>query len=347
MGFLPLTLNSKVVYIHSAISEPDFGAAKVLSADPWDYVSLWLRRDHSKEALFYWDQAREFYKASIDLSQISSPLTSYYCFLNATKALLLVKKRKFSDSHGVTGSNKPGKRSLVSEIVEFKPSGVLAELCNFLGESVNPTDKFSLYEIFYNLPFLHRAFTLTYKSISELFLPIKEPMFVKKDNSSEAWFAAELDHRYKSSQIKKVLPPDYEIDEGVEGKCIIRRKKRFKWAARGMDKRGNIQRLMNYHKCVRQDVVPIFAPVNTWYIRKHLKTTRHISKSQLSLMFSAMHRISELSRYDPITLARHFDNQHNWILTEFLRVAPAQFINHIACEITGKEFVKPYATRLP
>jgi hypothetical protein len=77
-----------------------------------------------------------------------------------------------------------------------------------------------------------------------------------------------------------------------------------------------------------------------------LKTVTPIPKSQLPLIFVAMHKLSELSRYDPITLVRHLDLQHNWILTEFLQVAPAQFINHIACEITGKEFVKPYAARL-
>ncbi|OUC12626.1 MAG: hypothetical protein B0A82_21345 [Alkalinema sp. CACIAM 70d] len=64
------------------------------------------------------------------------------------------------------------------------------------------------------------------------------------------------------------------------------------------------------------------------------------------MLFVAMHKLSELSRYDPITLAPHLDTQHNWIFIEFLQVAPAQFINHIACEITGKEFVEPYAASL-
>ncbi len=346
MGFSPISISGKTVYIHSAVSEPDFGAATVLSDDPWDYVALWLRRAGNDEARFYWEQSREFYKASIELSPISSPLTSYYCFLNATKSLLTQKRISFSDKHGVTGFTKTGKKCLTNEVVKLQGSGVLYSLCSFLGENILPNETYSLNEIFYHLPFLHRAFTLTYKSKTELFLPVKQPMFVRKDGSDDAWFVAELDARYVSSQLKNILPSAYEVDAGVKNRCLIRRKKRFKWKTRGNHQANNLTNLVNYHKEVRRDITPIFAPINSWYIQKKLKTVTPISKSQLPLIFVAMHKLSELSRYDPITLARHLDLQHNWILTEFLQVAPAQFINHIACEITGKEFVKPYAARL-
>jgi hypothetical protein len=346
MGFSPISISGKTVYIHSAISEPDFGAATVLSDNPWDYVALWLRRAGNDEARFYWEQSREFYKASIELSPISSPLTSYYCFLNATKSLLTQKKISFSDRHGVTGSTETGKKCLNNEIVKLHGSGVLSSLCRFLGEDIHPNESYSLNEIFYHLPFLHRAFTLTYKSKTELFLPVKQPMFVRKDGSDDAWFVAELDARYASSQLKKILPSEYEIDTGVKNRFLIRRKKRFKWKKRGNYQANNLINLVNYHKEVRRDITPIFAPINSWYVRKKLKTVTPVTKSQLPLIFVAMHKLSELSRYDPITLVRHLDLQHNWILTEFLQVAPAQFINQIACEITGKEFVKPYAARL-
>ncbi len=346
MGFAPIVISGKTVYIHSAVSNPDFGGDTVLSDDPWDYVALWLRRAKNDEARFYWDQSREFYKASIELSPVSSPLTSYYCFLNATKALLTQKRVPFSDKHGVTGHTKPGKKSLTNEIVQLKGSGILPSLCCFLGENVQQPEDYSLKNIFYHLPFMHRAFTLTYKSATELFLPVKRPMFVRKEASSEAWFVAELDNRYISSQLQNILPSGYEIDTGVKDHCLIRRKKRFSWKTRGNQQSTNLQSLTTYHNQVRQDVTPIFAPVNSWYIKKNLKTVQPVKKSQLPLLFVAMHKLSELSRYDPITLARHLDTQHNWILAEFLQVAPAQFINHIACEITGKEFVKPYAARL-
>ena len=346
MGFAPISINGKTIYIHSAVSDPDFGGDTVLSDDPWDYVSLWLRRAKNDDARFYWDQSREFYKASVELSPVSSPLTSYYCFLNATKALLTQKIISFSDKHGVTGNTIPGKKCLTNEMVKLQGSGILYSLCDFLGENVQPDESYSLSQIFYHLPFLHRAFTLTYKSKKELFLPVKKPMFVRKDGTSEAWFVTELDERYVSSQLENILPDGYEIDKGVRDRCLIRRKKRFVWKPRGNHQAANLNGLVNYHRQIRRDIIPIFAPVNSWYIQKKLKTVASIQKSQLPLVFIAMHKLSELSRYDPITLARHLDAQQNWILTEFLQVAPAQFINNIACEITGKEFVKPYAARL-
>ncbi len=348
MGAVPIKFRGKTVRIHSAVSNPDFGGATVLSADPWDYVALWLGRNNNKEACFYWNQAREFYKASIELSVLASPLTSYYCLLNATKALLKVKNVSFTDKHGVTGYTKSGKNNLTNEIVKFKNSGVLTSVCTFLGEHITPEEMYTLKDLFYNMPFIHRAFTLTYKSEKELFLPVKNPIFVKQEKSTEAWFVTELDQRYTSSQLNNILPSGYEIDNGAKDRCLIRRKKRFKWNKnQGSNKTNNLQKLTQYHQKIRQNVLPIFASTNSWYIKKHLKSVTRMEKSQLPIIFAAMHKLSELSRYNPIKLERHLDASHNMILTEFLQVAPAQFINHIACEITGKEFTQPYAARLP
>ena len=54
-----------------------------------------------------------------------------------------------------------------------------------------------------------------------------------------------------------------------------------------------------------------------------------------------MHRLSGLARYDPMRLARHFDCQHNWLLSEFIATARSQFIDEISYEITGQEFMIP------
>lgn len=346
MGFVPIKLNGKELYIHSAVSNPDFGGDSVLSADPWDYVALWLRRSKNKEASFYWEQARQFYRASTELTEIASPLTSYYCFLNATKALLTYKERSFSLKHGVTGKTKSEKKSLTNEIVKFKTSGVLPALCLFLGETVTQNETYCLKDMLYHLPFLHRAFTLTYSSETELFLPIQKARFVKKQGSKEAWFMAEIEERYFSSSLTRILPSGYERDIGVVDRYVIRRKRRFDWDAKN-NSNISLEKIKNYNKKIRENIVPIFSSVNSWYIKKNLKLKTQVNKSQLPLIFAAMHKLSELSRYDPITLARHFDAQHNWLITEFLKIAPAQFINHIACEITGKEFINPYAARLP
>ncbi|CAH8239481.1 hypothetical protein VAEU17_5700001 [Vibrio aestuarianus] len=61
----------------------------------------------------------------------------------------------------------------------------------------------------------------------------------------------------------------------------------------------------------------------------------------MPIMFAAMHRLSELARYSPDKLAKHFECQHNWLLSEFITSASNQFIDEISSEITGYEFMIP------
>lgn len=92
--------------MHKAIISPKFGERTVLVSDPWDYIEMWLKRNSQKiDSVFYWQQARHFYEASKSLQSTSSPLTLYYCFLNAVKVLLLEKKVTFSNHHGVHGKS--------------------------------------------------------------------------------------------------------------------------------------------------------------------------------------------------------------------------------------------------
>jgi len=139
-----LLVAGKAVRLHGCLIAPDFRTQRVLCSDPWDFVSLWLKRNHHKDALFYWDQAHQFYKASLILTELSSPLTSYYCFLNATKALLTAKNEPFNENHGVGGRAAPGNKSLSNEIVDFKGGGILPALCKYLSEPDNAGDNFTL-----------------------------------------------------------------------------------------------------------------------------------------------------------------------------------------------------------
>lgn len=339
----PIRVEGRRLHLHSAVSDPEFSAKPVLSGDPWDYIELLLRRRHDEDAIFYWQQAKHFYNASTDLPETSSPLTSYYCFLNATKALLETKNSSYSDNHGVTGSTETGNIALGNEVVKFKTGGVLPALCELLEEPVHQSTEHTLFEILYHVPFVHRAFQLTYATPTTLFVPITRTLIVKKESSREAWFSAELNLKYTNRATPRMLPPGFEKDEGIGDKYVIRKKSRFHWDENNLDK--SLERLKRHNRSVRKHVLPIFAARNRWYLKKHGELRRGVDKPLLPLLFGAMHRLSELARYDPVRLSTHLENQQNWLLTEFLRVAPAQFINHAACEISGRELIKPDAFR--
>jgi hypothetical protein len=319
---------------------PDFRTQRVLCSDPWDFVSLWLKREHKKDALFYWEQSKHFYEASRSLPEVSAPLTSYYCFLNATKALLSAKAQPFTESHGVGGRANPGHKSLSNEIVDFLGAGILPALCNYLVEPNNAGKQFTLQDILWQMPFIHRAYTLSYKGATELFIPLTGNVFMRKDGSKEAWFEAEIDRRYVNGHTKRIIQPGFELREEGD-RYFIRRKRRFRWS--GHDIENSIAEFIRYHKTIRRRVVPIFSSENRWYLKKSVAGHDKLANSQLVLMYAAMHRLSELSRYDPIALAGHFNVNHNWLLSEFIKAAPGQFVYGIASEITGLEFIRPDA----
>ncbi|WP_231892784.1 YaaC family protein [endosymbiont of unidentified scaly snail isolate Monju] len=326
--------------MHSALIGADFRKPRVLCTDPWEFVSLWLKRDHQTDAAFYWAQAHHFYDASLSLPVLSSPLTSYYCFLNTTKALLTAKKVEFKEVHGVGGRSVGSVKSLDNEIVDFQGGGILPALCKYLEEPDNAGKEFTLKDIFWQLPFIHRSFCLTYRGSTELFIPLVNQCFLRRDGSKEAWFHAEIDKRYINSHTKRVIQPGFELFDN-NGVYEIRRKRRFKWSGRDIE--NSIEQFSRYHKQIRRRIFPIYSSENRWYLKKSVNGHDKLNNSQLVLIFAAMHRLSELSRYDPIPFSKHFNVNHNWLLSEFIKASLGQFVYGMASEITGLEFIKPDA----
>ncbi len=342
MPHVPIKISGKTVHIHKSIVHPDFGKPTVLVENQWDYVAMWLRRHQAKRALFYWDQASHFHSASRQLPKTSSPLTSYYSALNAVKALLISKAVAHSDQHGLHGGHLAAKVHLQNEYVEFEKGGVFPALCQYLGEPIaqDKKEQHSLKDIIYNLPFVHRAYTLTFTSQPELFIPISQPVFVRKAGSSEAWFQCMIrDRKYQTQKTVGVLP-GFEHDMGIKDDYVLRRKNRFEWK-RGDKLAANIGRLTAYHQVIRKHAFYIRGASRLWYAKRSSEPRGYIGRSCSTLTFAALHRLSELARYTPDRLARHFDAQHNWLLSEFLERALDQLIDQLSSEITGSDFMPP------
>jgi hypothetical protein len=186
---------------------------------------------------------------------------------------------------------------------------------------------------------VHRAFTLTFPSQRELFIPIEKPEFVKKNRSTESWLCAEIKNKkYATTHTLKKLPSCFERDAGIPDKFIIRLKNRFKWN-RGDVK--NLERLTSYHRNIRKHLFYIHGKSVLWYIKRAGEIDGLIDRSCLTLRFAALHRLSELARYHPALLSRHFKAQHNWLLSEFIAKSLHQYVDEVSCEMTGKEILVP------
>jgi YaaC-like Protein len=337
-----LRISNRTAYFRKAIRTPDFSSERVLARDAFQFAGLWLKRECPK-ALPFWEQAQSYYAASKSLPTQSSPLTSYYCFLNAAKALLTVKGVDFSDYHGISGAFDPlAKRALRNEKVAFKGGGILPALSRLLEEE-EETDEHTLTDILSNLPFIHRAFRYTFRSHPELFIPLRGIVYRKGDDDY-VWITAKIEGRFADGRSLWTLPSQFEVDTGYANECVIRTRRKIRWFGRRSSKEQRAQavaRLSTYHRKLRQHIVYISALPDLWYIKRQMTGATSLRRYTLTLIMAAMHRLSELSRYDPAGLKRYLEGKENWLLTEFIELAPAQFIDELVCEMTSLEFGSP------
>lgn len=338
MAHEAIVIDRKPLLLRRSVVKPAWSDEKVLTSDLWTYVDLWIRRNaKGTDAQFFWQQAREFYRASHGLPVTASPLTLYYCFLNATKALLASKKIVFSDKHGLTGKNTSKKASLSNEEITLKGAGVLPALISYYQDE--QVGSYTLKDLLGNMAFVHRAYCLSY-SEPYRFFSLYEPTYVRAIGSEEAWISAGLESRFNDKRVLSTLPPGFERNPSFDDILIIRRKKRFRWKSGTKEKKKNLETLTRYQSKLRRDITYI-AGTDRWYLKRRHSNLTVVDRHTPTMIFAAMHRLSELSRYDPIRLARILDTQRNWILAEFIKAAPNQFLDEIACEITGQEIHMP------
>lgn len=337
-----LQIGNRTAYLRKAICTPDFGSERVLARDAFHFTELWLRRE-CPDALPYWDQARRYYIASQDLSAQSSLLTSYFCFLNAAKALLTVKAIEFSNLHGVSGKFDPiSKRALSNEMIAVKGGGILPELSRYLQEE-ETSDEHTLKDVLSNLPFIHRAFRYTFRSHPELFIPLRNVVY-RKGSGDYVWITAKIEGRFADGRSLASLPDQFEVDTGYRDECIIRTSRRVKWYGRNASKDAKARalvRLANYHRRLRRDLIYISASPDLWYIKRKMARAAYLQRYSMTLIMAAMRRLSELSRYDSAGLSTYLEGRENWLLTEFIELAPMQFIDELVCEMTSLEFGTP------
>jgi hypothetical protein len=172
---------------------------------------------------------------------------------------------------------------------------------------------------------------------------------MRDPNSQKAWFFGEVPPKYKRC-IQTCLPSGFEIDthfpdsmRSVKQSVVVRKRKRFDWNAR--KSKASFASFSAYHSSVLDSVVPIIGATDRWYLALPASRPNGLP-SWMPVTLAILHRLSELSRYNPLTLQEHLTSRHSWLLQEFLEIAPAQFIRQVAAEITKVSFVVPDSLRL-
>src|SRR5262245_37791231 len=217
-------LDGRDLKLHKATVSPSLAAKTVLTNSPWEFVSLWLQRESQDDALFYWNQAREFHQASANLSIQSAPLLHYYSFMNATKALLTAKGITFDEYHGVKAHNIRGASKIITvsnEGVKIQNNGILPALAAYMGDT-EASNVHSLQEMFFNLVCIHRTYCLTYKSQAEMFLPLVDCAYMFDSATKQVYFRANLSKDYADKKFVHRLPPSLMQDPAGQDIRVIR-----------------------------------------------------------------------------------------------------------------------------
>lgn len=343
-----LEINSKRLTLMKSVTGADYGAKTVLTNSAWEYVELWLRRkngNRAKEALFFWQQAHSFFNASECLPIESKPLTAYYCCMNAAKALLAINGDpgiKFDNiAHGVTSDRRQWTNNNIgcAEVI-FTGSGVLFELSKYFDEELGQKTRHSVYDLLYNIPCVHRAFSITY-GCTELFIPVRDIGFIIDLNSRKGWVQFQVDDRYANGNSLRCVPSKFEkVENKNDSRYLMRSKKRFDWDIHDHDKKGRLEKLSKYHGQVRKDILYIYGETRLWYLKKDIPNNDHILKrNSITLIFAVMHWLSELVRYNPEKFELLMNTKQNWLIHEFVDNALYHFIDEVSCEITRADIM--------
>jgi hypothetical protein len=338
-----IRINGRDLGLHKATTDPVLGARNVLTSSPWEYVTLWLKRARKDAALFYWQQAQTFSLAATALPVTSAPLLLYYGYMNATKALLSAKKIPFDEHHGIRAHNmrrNSRKIALSNEGVRLMTRGIAPALSQCLGET-EPTTTHSLEDLLFNLPCIHRTFCITYRNQQDLFIPLTDCGLVYEPASGAAYFAGKLSQDVAGWKVLRRLPSCLVADLTTNDGRSIRSRDSVELKSPNPRNVTDIASLASLLRSLRLDVNYIAGAQTLWYAKAVVRGPARLKRSPLTCTLMAMHRLSELCRYRPIELASFLGGQKNWLLTEFIRMSPPQFIDELSAELTGQQFMIP------
>jgi hypothetical protein len=138
----------------------------------------------------------------------------------------------------------------------------------------------------------------------------------------------------------KRLPPTFVVASEV-GPRAIRSKLALTWRKPGRPTKTDIQELIDFNRTVRTELHFINGAEALWYLKTPAAGPSRLKRQLPTLILVAMHRLSEICRYQPLQLESLLDGQKNWLLSEFIEMSPTQFIDEIASEVTGHQFLVP------
>ena len=228
--------------------------------------------------------------------------------------------------------------NLDNEGVRVLSRGIFIALSQHLQDEEMVQDR-SMRDLLFNLPCIHRTFCITYPEQKDMFIPVMECHYAVNDATMRAYLIGKLSADFDASGYLDSLPPTFQLDTA-----------RGPGAFRSVDgvtlsgvvpTQADIELISQLNDRLRCDLHYLAGSQTLWYIKAIVPGANRLKRSPLTSTLAAMHRLSELSRYKPMRLSRFFEGGENWLLNEFIRMSPPQFIDEVTAQITGEQCMTP------
>ena len=174
-----------------------------------------------------------------------------------------------------------------------------------------------------------------------MFIPLTNCAIKFDSASGTAYFSAQLSKDFTGPTYIRRLPPslvsDPKINDGQTIRSVASASVLSAVVESNVD-RASVAALL---RSLRPDINYLNGAQTLWYAKGVVGGPARIKRSPLTVTLLAMHRLSEICRYRPLELASFLAGQKNWLLTEFVRMSPPQFLDELAAELTGQQFMLP------
>ena len=355
--------NSVSLRLRKSFTSANIASHSVLTDDVFSYIDFWfrthkkvLRDDNGKKIeqdhLFYWEQAKNFYLATKTLPIESSPLTMYYCMLNAIKSYIFYNAKTYDEikntfnGHGLhegTDNSTCNVCSLENIFITRDGWGVFSRFSNMIDTKfdekwkLKDDGKVSIKDLMYQLPFVHSAYISTYAlpKKHEKFIPLiagTTPVF-RFGKDRKIRLVVDIDKKYFKQdattlpeEIKQTIPDEYEINLNNG----------FQLISKNTFKKNDI---MNVYQKYRNHFSYIAADKRIWYLKRDNDYNCVSNLNSMIVSVAIVHRFSEIVRYKPEQMYRLLHSKENWLIHEFLSIVLDQFMDEISCEITKQEIM--------
>lgn len=171
--------------------------------------------------------------------------------------------------------------------------------------------------------------------------PLSDCVYVFDTTTKQAYLRAKLSQEFSNGRYFKKLPPAFIQDPDGDSPRAIRSTETVAIKRERLTSDTDIESLVRLNQRLRQDLLYISGSQTLWYAKAIILGPNRLTRSPLTITLAAMHRLSEICRYRPLQLASFLAGPRNWLISEFVMMAPEQFIDGIAAELTGHQFMLP------